>query len=416
MGPANFLTLDDRFRHHLLHTKVDTSFGSAEEQRALSIYLEKTSKSCAKWLCPEFWTVMLPQAAWYHPAIKHCLVSLALTDEGYGDSRSWKTAGFDSRPKMHYYKAVNLLTNSNYTSTTPSLEVMALASIAFCTYDILDLKPESSFIHVEAASNLLVQMKSRTPRYSSDLIRCTAELLAGFPGSSLDENADPMSRNTYFFSVGHARQHLSSCATSIYRCRDRYLEYHRTCPPSHMKFEVSPLCTEDDWFGESKEMLAEYERMFAALEEPVPFTERETLRACYMATRLALDTILHEFGLLSRPFTQEEEDARYKEILDIGIKVAQQREPEGKEDSVLSSGSQSDVKDEASVSGQMSTTDTDLEEEDLSTAPTEHRYLFAWVLQRSKNDILKLEARRLLERYNEPWDGSRLPIMWIGFL
>ncbi|OAL32610.1 hypothetical protein AYO20_07920 [Fonsecaea nubica] len=130
-------------------------FGTQEESQSFQFFLEKTSDLISVYSQPYLWTVLLPQATWHQPSIKHSLVALAslhryLTTVGPASQRANHNFVF------HYNSAIRALV-----ADRPSIDVVLAACVIFWALENFNGGGQVAIDHMQAALKILGEWKSK---------------------------------------------------------------------------------------------------------------------------------------------------------------------------------------------------------------------------------------------------------------
>ncbi|KEF55899.1 uncharacterized protein A1O9_07479 [Exophiala aquamarina CBS 119918] len=143
------------------------SFGTDEEYRSFQFFLEKTSSLISVYSQPYLWTVLLPQAAWHQPAIKHSIISLATLHRSLTTFDSTVATQEKHIFMSHYNQAIRALVTEK-----PPVDVVLAACVIFWALENFNGSVEAAFDHMKAAVKILGEWKSkrRPDDPSNDLI------------------------------------------------------------------------------------------------------------------------------------------------------------------------------------------------------------------------------------------------------
>ncbi|OAP60383.1 hypothetical protein AYL99_05385 [Fonsecaea erecta] len=130
-------------------------FGTQEESQSFQFFLEKTSELISVYSQPHLWTVLLPQATWHQPSIKHSLIALAslhryLTTVGPASQRANHNFVF------HYNSAISALITDK-----PSIDVVLAACVIFWALENFNGGGQVAIDHMQAAIKILGEWKSK---------------------------------------------------------------------------------------------------------------------------------------------------------------------------------------------------------------------------------------------------------------
>ncbi|KIW32385.1 uncharacterized protein PV07_03936 [Cladophialophora immunda] len=130
-------------------------FGNQEESQSFQFFLEKTSGLISVYSQPYLWTVLLPQATWHQPSIKHSLIALAslhryLTTVGPTSQRANHNFVF------HYNSAIRALL-----ADRPSVDVVLAACVVFWALENFNGGGQVAIDHMQAAIKILGEWKSK---------------------------------------------------------------------------------------------------------------------------------------------------------------------------------------------------------------------------------------------------------------
>lgn len=131
-------------------------FGTEEECRSFQFFLEKTADLISVYSQPYLWTVLLPQATWHQPAIKHSLIALADLHQSLTT-----TGATSSRAKhnfiCHYNNAIRALITDK-----PPVDVVLASCVIFWALENFNGSGQAAFDHLKAAVKILGEWNVQT--------------------------------------------------------------------------------------------------------------------------------------------------------------------------------------------------------------------------------------------------------------
>ncbi|KAK6376138.1 hypothetical protein LTS17_007389 [Exophiala oligosperma] len=131
------------------------SFGTEEEYRSFQFFLERTANLVSVYSQPYLWTVVLPQATWHQPAIKHSIIALANLHQSLTTSGSVSTqAAHDS--VTHYNTAIRALLTHK-----PPIDVVLVSCVIFWCLENFNGTEKAAFDHMKAAIKILGEWKAK---------------------------------------------------------------------------------------------------------------------------------------------------------------------------------------------------------------------------------------------------------------
>lgn len=144
----------------ILRRGVQPSFGHEAETNALQYYLERTAQYASKFAARTFWVYRLPQMSWVYPALKQCLIALAVADHARFQDDDFGCSGGDHLAS--YYKAIHLLRSSGASSDDVyDLQFMLVASSALWNVDLLNGRPSLAMVHLKAGQGLFEHLTAQ---------------------------------------------------------------------------------------------------------------------------------------------------------------------------------------------------------------------------------------------------------------
>lgn len=148
------------------------SFGTDEEYRSFQFYIEKTSNLISVYSQPYLWTVLLPQATWHQPAIKHSTIALATLHQSLTSFDPTVAARENHAFMSHYNLAIRALVTEK-----PPVDVVLAACVIFWVLENFNGSGEAAFDHMKAAIKILGEWKAkrRSNDPSNDLISTCIE-------------------------------------------------------------------------------------------------------------------------------------------------------------------------------------------------------------------------------------------------
>lgn len=140
---------------HPRELSVAPNFGTEDEYRSFQFFLEKTSDLISIYSQPYLWTVLLPQATWHQPAIKHSIIALAslhqcLTMVGPNSQRANHNFMF------HYNRAIRALV-----ADKPPIDIVLAACVIFWALENFNGSGQAAFDHMKAAVKILGEWKAK---------------------------------------------------------------------------------------------------------------------------------------------------------------------------------------------------------------------------------------------------------------
>ena len=142
---------------------LNTSFGTNDEGWYLSRFRERTALQISIFSSPYFWNVLVPQASWSHPAVKHALVATAMASECKEDE-SVKPR-LEDRSVLHYTKAISSLVRSDESS---SQEIVLLTCMLLLMHDNFTQRANAVIAHLRGAVRILNEIgRNRSAGLSS---------------------------------------------------------------------------------------------------------------------------------------------------------------------------------------------------------------------------------------------------------
>jgi hypothetical protein len=132
-----------------------SEFGTPDEYRAFQFFLEKTSDLISQYSQPYLWSVLLPQATWHQPSIKHSIIALASLHQ------SLTTVDFVAQQAkqrfiLHYNNAIRALV-----ADKPSVDMVLAACIIFWALENFNGGGQAAFDHMKAAIKILGEWKTK---------------------------------------------------------------------------------------------------------------------------------------------------------------------------------------------------------------------------------------------------------------
>ncbi|KAJ9609578.1 hypothetical protein H2200_005905 [Cladophialophora chaetospira] len=130
-------------------------FGTQEEYHSFQFFLEKTSDLISVYSDPYLWGVLLPQATYHQPSIKHSIIALACLHQ------SLTTLGpISERAKhnfmFHYNTAIRALVVDK-----PPIDIVLAACVIFWALENFNGSGQAAFDHMKAAIKILGEWKSK---------------------------------------------------------------------------------------------------------------------------------------------------------------------------------------------------------------------------------------------------------------
>ncbi|EXJ58354.1 hypothetical protein A1O7_05779 [Cladophialophora yegresii CBS 114405] len=205
-------------------------FGTEEEYRCFQFFLEKTSNLISVYSKPYLWTVLLPQATWHQPSIKHSIIALASLHESlttFGSQSQRANHNF----MFHYNAAICALVVDK-----PPIDIVLAACVIFWALENFSGSGQSTVDHMKAAIKILGEWKSkpRSKDPANDLIskyiEPTIRDAVKFASKCrVEELTDQMSalcltirdvrimnfKHPAFDDLGDAEEYLGSCINDI---------------------------------------------------------------------------------------------------------------------------------------------------------------------------------------------------------
>ena len=143
------------------------SFGTDEDYRSFQFFLEKTSSLISVYSQPYLWTVLLPQASFRQPAIKHSILALATLHQSLTNLESTVAARENQAFMSHYNLAIRALVTDK-----PPVDVVLSTCVIFWALENFNGSGTAAFDHMKAAIKILGEWKAtkRPDDPSNDLI------------------------------------------------------------------------------------------------------------------------------------------------------------------------------------------------------------------------------------------------------
>ncbi|KAI1616580.1 hypothetical protein EDD36DRAFT_461458 [Exophiala viscosa] len=134
---------------------LNPSFGTEEEYRSFQFFLEKTADLISIYSQPYLWTVLLPQATWHQPAIKHSIIALANLHQSLST-----TGTISSRANhsfiYHYNNAIRALLTDR-----PAVDVVLATCVIFWALENFNGSGQAASDHMKAAIKILGEWKAK---------------------------------------------------------------------------------------------------------------------------------------------------------------------------------------------------------------------------------------------------------------
>ena len=140
------------------------AYGTEDETHVLSLYLTTTAVVISEFSSPSFWKVLIPQASWAHPGVKHALVALTWRQNLLRTVRSASLIP-DHLSMWHYNRSIRCLIEE-----TPTVEATLLACFLLFTYENTDANYKVSRRHCESGLKMIKEWQSRHKLGSKDNI------------------------------------------------------------------------------------------------------------------------------------------------------------------------------------------------------------------------------------------------------
>ena len=135
------------------------------DRRALNFFLDQTAPLHSDYCAPDFWTKLVPQASWAHPAINHSLVSLASIHESLQPLLGFASEAHDYGI-YHYNKAIRSLLFE-----APSVEVILLCCLLFAALENLKGTGDRSRVHMKSGMDIIHHLRSSDSTACSTIIK-----------------------------------------------------------------------------------------------------------------------------------------------------------------------------------------------------------------------------------------------------
>jgi hypothetical protein len=200
------------------------------ELQAFQYFIERTASITAQWPTQGSWRRILPQAAWSNPALRDCLVALAYTDQDAVKQASQpgiksatactpavKSAELETRLR-YYNRAIHGILHQYARDSI----AMLLASLAFAVFDSLNGRLSQSMIHLQAMSQLVVDVRASAQPLDAGLLRDIEEIAymgSGMPFDTQElptpDRLDLVTTMRGFVCLSMARATLSRCIWAV---------------------------------------------------------------------------------------------------------------------------------------------------------------------------------------------------------
>ena len=142
------------------------TYGTGEESRALASYLSTVAVTISEFSSPYFWRILIPQASWTQPAIKHGLVALTML-QGSLKTIKGGSLSADERSMWHYNQTIKLLSRDN-----PTVEVALLTCFLFFTYENTQGNFKMSRRHIKGGIKIIKEWQpQRVQALNDDIMK-----------------------------------------------------------------------------------------------------------------------------------------------------------------------------------------------------------------------------------------------------
>ncbi|ETI22669.1 hypothetical protein G647_06745 [Cladophialophora carrionii CBS 160.54] len=130
-------------------------FGTQEDYRCFQFFLEKTSNLISVYSKPYLWSVLLPQATWHQPSIKHSVIALASLHQ------SLTTLGAPSQRANHNFMFHYNAAIRSLVADKPPIDIVLAACVIFWALENFNGSGQSAVDHMKAAIKILGEWKSK---------------------------------------------------------------------------------------------------------------------------------------------------------------------------------------------------------------------------------------------------------------
>jgi hypothetical protein len=200
------------------------------ELQAFQYFIERTASITAQWPTQGSWRRILPQAAWSNPVLRDCVVALAYTDQDAVKHAS-QAAANDAAVHIPVLKSAEMETRLRYYNRAVhgllhqyarDSIAMLLASLAFAVFDSLNGRLGQSMIHLQAMSQLVVDVRESEQPLDAGLLRDIEEIAymgSGMPFDTQElpapDRVDLITSLRGFVCLSMARATLSRCIWAV---------------------------------------------------------------------------------------------------------------------------------------------------------------------------------------------------------
>ncbi|KAK4939615.1 hypothetical protein LTR10_020115 [Elasticomyces elasticus] len=140
---------------HSQELALNPTFGTEEEYRSFQFFLEKTADLISIYSQPYLWTVLLPQATWHQPAIKHSIIALANLHQSLTTTGTISIQANHSFIS-HYNNAIRALLTDK-----PPVDVVLTSCVIFWALENFNGSGQAAVDHMKAAIKILGEWKAK---------------------------------------------------------------------------------------------------------------------------------------------------------------------------------------------------------------------------------------------------------------
>lgn len=145
---------DQRHRNTTIPVPVLPSYGTAEDCRAFQFFLETCAAQIGKYYASSYWSVLVPQAGWHHPAVKQSILAVAHTLEPLISPESGGLV-LRQRHLQHYNAAISALLHEN-----PGPEVVLITCSMLWACECINGSALAAKTHIDGALKILEEWRS----------------------------------------------------------------------------------------------------------------------------------------------------------------------------------------------------------------------------------------------------------------
>ncbi|EXJ85229.1 hypothetical protein A1O3_05904 [Capronia epimyces CBS 606.96] len=313
--PSNRLQLQSYLTSHP-HPQglaLTSTFGTEEECQSFQFFLEKTSDLISVYSNPYLWTVILPQATWHEPAIKHSVIALACLHLSLTTVES-SSVRSNNKFVYHYNNAIRALLEGKL-----PVDIVLAACVIFWALENFNGSSQAAFDHMKAAITILGEWKAKLgpDKPADDLISTYLEpsirdCIKFVSKNRLEELQGQMST----LSLSAQDRRIMNIELPTFQTLNAASDYLGQCIQAILTLQHMPLSPElTETIQEIDARLYKWMSLFQNLAATGPVFQRRMLVVHNVAAYILLDQVKAQTSYSYSRESSQQEQCRCKFIV-----------------------------------------------------------------------------------------------------